>query len=126
MEALLSCATNLKRSSKMNDSHTNTGTNTTETNEVVPAKTAGKPQKTSGFVTKAAAVLLSKTIAADLKKAREIVKFDEFLLRERDNLIELINLGFSVDDIVLKLREGGFDGATKSKVRLLLNLKPKK
>jgi hypothetical protein len=67
--------------------------------------------------------LLSKTIATDLKKAREVVLFEEFVLKERDNLIELINLGFAVDDIVLKLREGGFDGATKSKVRSLLNLK---
>ena len=96
---------------------------TTENTEVVPQKTAVKPQKTLGFIPKTAAVLLSKTIAADLKKAREIVKFDEFLLKERDNLVELINLGFSVDDLVSRLREGGFSGATKSKVRSLLNLK---
>ena len=96
---------------------------TTETNGVVPSKTANKTQKMSGFITKTAAGLLSKTIAADLKKAREIVKFEEFLLKEKDNLIELINLGFAVDDIVLRLREGGFSGATKSKVRSLLNLK---
>ena len=99
---------------------------TTETNEVVPQKAPGKTPKTSGFISKTAAGLLSKTIAADLKKAREIVKFDEFLLRERDNLIELINLGFTVDDIVLTLRNGGFDGATKAKVRSLLNLTTKK
>lgn len=96
---------------------------TTETNGVVPSKTANKPQKMSGFITKTAAGLLSKTIAADLKKAREIVRFDEFLLKEKDNLIELINLGSTVDDIVSRLRSGGFDGATKSKVRTLLNLK---
>ena len=107
----------------MNDYHTKNLDNATENTEVVPQKSAVKPQKTSGFIPKNAAVVLSKTIAADLKKAREIVFFDEFVLKERDNLIELINLGFSVDDIVLKLRNGGFDGATKSKVRSLLNLK---
>ena len=96
---------------------------TTETNEVVPQKSPGKPPKTSGFISKTAAGLLSKTIAADLKKAREIVLFEEFVLRERDNLIELIDLGFSVDDLVLRLRDGGFSGATKAKVRSLLNLK---
>ena len=110
----------------MNDFHTNAGTNINEAIEVVPQKAPGKPPKTPGFITKTAAGLLSKTIAADLKKAREIVKFDEFLLRERDNLIELINLGFTVDDIVLTLRNGGFDGATKAKVRSLLNLTTKK
>lgn len=114
----------------MNDFHANNGTNigthTTETNEVVLQKAHGKPPKTSGFITKTAAGLLTKTIAADLKKAREIVLFDEFVLKEKDNLIELINLGFSVDDIVLKLRNGGFDGATKSKVNSILNLKNKK
>ena len=110
----------------MNDFHPKIGTHTIENTEVVLPKTAGKPPKISGFITKNAAGLLSKTIAADLKKAREIVKFDDFLLKEKDNLIELINLGFSVDDIVLKLRNGGFDGATKSKVRSFLNLKTKK
>ena len=111
---------------KMNDYHTKTIDNTTETIEVVPAKAPGKPQKTSGFITKTAAVLLTKTIAADLKKAREIVLFEDFVLKERDNLIELVNLGFSVDDLVLKLRNGGFDGATKAKVNSILNLKTKK
>lgn len=110
----------------MNGFHTKIVGDATENTEVVPSKTANKPQKMSGFITKAAAGLLSKTIAADLKKAREIVLFDEFLLREKDNLIELINLGFTIDDLVLKLREGGFDCATKSKVRLLLNLTTKK
>jgi hypothetical protein len=114
----------------MNDFHANTGTNignsTTENTEVLPQKASGKPQKMSGFITKTSAGLLSKTIAADLKKAREIVQFEEFLLKEKDNLNELINLGFSVDDIVLKLREGGFNGATKSKVRSFLNLINKK
>ena len=107
----------------MNDYHTKTIDNTTETNEVVLPKTADKPPKISGFITKTAAGLLSKTIAIDFKTAREIVRFDEFVLKEKDNLIELINLGFSVDDIVLKLREGGFDCATKAKVRSILNLK---
>ena len=96
---------------------------TTENNGVVSSKTANKTQKMSGFITKNAAVALSKTIATDLKKAREIVRFDEFVLKEKDNLIELIDLGFSVDDIVLRLREAGFDGATKAKVRSILNLK---
>ena len=110
----------------MNDYHQSAANNAPETNEVVHPKPHGKTPKTSGFISKTAAGLLSKTIAADLKKAREIVKFDEFLLRERDNLIELINLGFTVDDIVLTLRNGGFDGATKAKVRSLLNLTTKK
>jgi hypothetical protein len=122
--------TTKKRSSKMNDFHANTGTNigtnTPETNEVVPSKAHGKPLKTTGFITKTAAGLLSKTIAVDLKKAREIVLFEEFVLKEKDNLIELINLGFSVDDIVLKLREGGFNGATKAKVNSILNLTKQK
>ena len=99
---------------------------TTETNEVVLQKNKDKLPKSLGFIPRDAAVALSKTIATDLKKAREIVLFDEFVLKEKDNLIELINLGFSVDDLVLKLREGGFSGATKAKVRLLLNLKTKK
>ena len=110
----------------MNDYRTKTIDNTTENTEVVPQKTTVKPQKTLGFIPKSAAVLLSKTIAAELKRAREIVLFDEFVLKERDNLIELINLGFSVDDLVLKLREGGFDCATKAKVRSVLNLNNKK
>ena len=110
----------------MNDFQTKIVGEATETNGVVPSKTANKTQKMSGFIPKSAAVLLSKTIAADLKKARDIVQLDEFVLREKDNLLELINLGFSVDDVVLKLRDGGFDGATKAKVRLLLNLKQKK
>lgn len=107
----------------MNDFHAKIVGDATENTEVLPQKSAVKPPKISGFITKNAAGLLSKTIAADLKKAREIVKFDEFLLKEKDNLIELIDLGFSVDDIVSRLREGGFSGATKSKVRSLLNLK---
>ena len=110
----------------MNDFHAKIVGDVTETNGVVPSKIANKSSKTSGFITKTAAGLLSKTIAADLKKAREIVLFDEFVLKEKDNLIELINLGFSVDDLVSMLRSGGFDGATKSKVRLLLNLTTKK
>ena len=107
----------------MNDFHTKIVGDVTENTEVLPQKASGKTSKTSGFITKTAAGLLSKTIATDLKKAREIVKFDEFVLREKDNLIELINLGSTVDDIVLTLRNGGFDGATKSKVRSILNLK---
>ena len=99
---------------------------TTENTEVVLQKNKDKLPKSLGFIPRDAAVALSKTIATDLKKAREIVLFDEFVLKEKDNLIELINLGFSVDDLVLKLREGGFSGATKAKVRLLLNLKTKK
>ena len=110
----------------MNDFHAKIVGDATETNRVVPSKTANKPQKMSGFITKTAAGLLSKTIAADLKKAREVVLFDEFVLKEKDNLIELINLGFGVDDIVLRLREAGFDGATKAKVRSILNLTQKK
>ena len=110
----------------MNDYHTKSLGDVTENAEVVLPKTADKPPKISGFITKNAAGLLSKTIAADLKKAREIVRLDEFLLKEKDNLIELINLGFSVDDLVSRLRSGGFSGATKAKVRLLLNLKIKK
>jgi hypothetical protein len=96
---------------------------TTENTEVVLQKNKDKLPKSLGFIPRDAALALSKVIASDLKKAREIVRLDEFLLKEKDNLIELINLGFSVDDIVLKLRNGGFDGATKSKVRSLLNLK---
>ena len=107
----------------MNDFHAKIVGDATENTEVFPQKASGKTSKTSGFITKTAAGLLSKTIATDLKKAREIVLFEEFVLKEKDNLIELISLGFSVDDIVLKLRDGGFDGATKAKVRLLLNLK---
>ena len=110
----------------MNDFHTKIVGDATENTEVLLQKPTVKPQKVSGFVTKTAAGLLSKTIAADLKKAREIVLFDEFVLKEKDNLIELINLGVSVDDLVSMLRSGGFDGATKSKVRLLLNLTTKK
>ena len=110
----------------MNDFHTKIVGDATENTEVLPQKALGKTSKTSGFITKTAAGLLSKTIAADLKKAREIVRLDEFLLKEKDNLIELINLGFSVDDLVSRLRSGGFSGATKAKVRLLLNLKIKK
>ena len=110
----------------MNDLPQQSTNVSTENAEVLPQKALGKTSKTSGFITKTAAGLLSKTIASDLKKAREIVLFDEFLLREKDNLIELINLGSTVDDIVLMLRNGGFDGATKAKVRLLLNLKIKK
>ena len=110
----------------MNDLHHQMTNITTETNEVLPQKASGKTSKTSGFITKTAAGLLSKTIAADLKKAREVVLFDEFLLKEKDNLIELINLGFSVDDLVSRLRSGGFDGATKAKVNSILNLKTKK
>ena len=110
----------------MNDFHTKNLDDAAENTEVVLPKAAVKPKKTSGFITKTAAGLLTKTIAADLKKAREVVLFEEFVLREKDNLIELLNLGFTVDDIVLKLREGGFDCATKSKVRLLLNLTTKK
>ena len=110
----------------MNDFHHQMTNITTETNEVVLQKNKGKLPKSLGFIPKNAAVALSKTIATDLKKAREVVLFDEFLLKEKDNLIELINFGFTVDDIVLKLRDGGFDGATKSKVRLLLNLTTKK
>ena len=107
----------------MNDFHPKIVGDVTEDTEVLPQKASGKTSKTSGFITKTAAGLLSKTIAADLKKAREVVLFDEFLLKEKDNLIELINLGFSVDDLVSRLRSGGFDGATKSKVRSFLNLK---
>lgn len=107
----------------MNDFHTKVVGDATENTEVVPQKNKGKLPKSLGFIPKNAAVALSKTIATDLKKAREVVKFDDFLLREKDNLTELINLGSSVDDIVLRLREGGFSGATKSKVRSLLNLK---
>lgn len=107
----------------MNDLPQQSTNVSTENTEVLPQKASGKPQKMSGFITKTAAGLLSKAIAADLKKAREIVLFDEFLLREKDNLLELISLGFSVDDIVLKLRDGGFSGATKAKVRSILNLK---
>lgn len=107
----------------MNDFHAKIVGDVTENTEVLPQNSAVKPQKMSGFITKNAAVALSKTIATDLKKAREIVRFDEFVLKEKDNLIELINLGFSVDDIVLRLREAGFDGATKAKVRSILNLK---
>lgn len=107
----------------MNDFHANTGTHTTETSDVVLQKNKDKLPKSLGFIPKDAALALSKTIASDLKKAREIVRLDEFLLKEKDNLIELINLGFAVDDIVLRLREGGFSGATKSKVRSILNLK---
>lgn len=110
----------------MNDFHTKIVGDATENTEVLPQKLAVKPQKMSGFITKNAAVALSKTIANDLKKAREIVLFDEFVLKEKDNLIELTNLGFSVDDLVSMLRGGGFDCATKSKVRLLLNLTTKK
>ena len=110
----------------MNDFHHHMTNITTETNEVLPQKASGKTSKTSGFITKTAAVLLTKTIAADLKKAREIVLFEDFVLKERDNLIELVNLGFSVDDLVLKLREGGFDCATKAKVRSVLNLNKRK
>ena len=110
----------------MNDFHHQMTNITTETNEVLPQKASGKTSKTSGFITKTAAGLLSKTIATDLKKAREIVLFEEFVLKEKDNLIELVSLGFSVDDLVSMLRSGGFDGATKSKVRLLLNLTAKK
>ncbi len=110
----------------MNDFHAKIVGDVTENTEVLFQKPTVKPQKVSGFITKTAAGLLSKTIAADLKKAREIVLFDEFVLKEKDNLIELINLGFSVDDLVSMLRSGGFDGATKSKVRLLLNLTTKK
>ena len=110
----------------MNDFHHQMTNITTEINEVVLQKNKGKLPKSLGFIPKNAAVALSKTIATDLKKAREIVRFDEFVLNERDNLIELINLGFSVDDLVSRLRSGGFDGATKAKVRLLLNLKTKK
>ena len=107
----------------MNDFHPKIVGDVTENTGVLPQKASGKPPKTSGFITKTAAVLLTKTIAAELKKAREIVLFDEFVLKEKDNLLELINLGFSVDDLVSRLREGGFDGATKSKVRSILNLK---
>ena len=96
---------------------------TTETNEVVLQKNKGKLPKSLGFIPKNAAVALSKTIATDLKKAREIVRFEEFVLKEKDNIIELLSLGFSVDDLVSRLRSGGFDGATKSKVRSFLNLK---
>ena len=110
----------------MNDFYTQVVSDVTETNEVLPQKSAAKPQKASGFIPKDAAVVLSKTIAAELKKAREIVKFEEFVLREKDNLVELINLGSTIDDIVLMLRGGGFDCATKSKVRSLLTLKTKK
>ena len=110
----------------MNDFHPKIVGDATENTEVLPQKASGKPQKMSGFITKTAAGLLSKTIATDLKKAREIVRFDEFVLKEKDNLIELINLGFSVDDLVLKLRNGGFDGATKAKENSILNLKTKK
>lgn len=110
----------------MNDFHTKIVGDVIENTEVLPQKASGKTPKTSGFITKTAASLLTKTIAADLKKAREIVLFDEFVLKEKDNLIELVNLGFSVDDIVSRLRSGGFDGATKSKVRSLLNLNNKK
>ena len=110
----------------MNDFHTKIVGDVTENTEVLPQNSAVKPQKMSGFIPKNAAVALSKTIAADLKKAREVVLFEEFVLREKDNLIELLNLGFTVDDIVLKLREGGFDCATKAKVRSVLNLNNKK
>ena len=96
---------------------------TTENTEVVLQKNKDKLPKSLGFIPRDAALALSKVIASDLKKAREIVRLDEFLLKEKDNLIELINLGFSVDDVVLKLRNGGFSGATKSKVRSILNLK---
>lgn len=107
----------------MNDFHANTGTHTTETGDVVLQKNKDKLPKSLGFIPKDAALALSKVIASDLKKAREIVRFDEFLLKEKDNLIELIDLGFSVEDIVSRLREGGFDGATKSRVRSILHLK---
>ena len=107
----------------MNDFYPKIVGDVTENTEVVPQKNKDKLPKSLGFIPRDAALALSKVIAGDLKKAREIVRLDEFLLKEKDNLIELINLGFSVDDIVLKLRNGGFDGATKSKVRSLLNLK---
>ena len=107
----------------MNDFHAIIVGDAAENTEVLPQKASGKTSKTSGFITKTAAGLLSKTIATDLKKAREIVLFEEFVLKEKDNLIELISLGFSVDDIVLKLRDGGFSGATKAKVNSILNLK---
>ena len=110
----------------MNDFHHRMTNITAETNEVVLQKNKGKLPKSLGFITKNAAVALSKTIATDLKKAREIVRFEEFVLREKDNLIELINLGFSVDDLVSRLREGGFSGATKAKVNSILDLKTKK
>ena len=107
----------------MNDLPQQSTNVSTENTEVVLQKNKDKLPKSLGFIPRDAALALSKVIASDLKKAREIVRLDEFLLKEKDNLIELINLGFSVDDIVLKLRNGGFDGATKSKVRSLLNLK---
>ena len=106
----------------MNDFHHQMTNITTEPNEVVPPKPHGKTPKTSGFISKTAAGLLTKTIATNQKKAREIVRFDEFVLKEKDNLIELVNLGCSVDDLVLKLRGGGFDCATKAKVRSFLKL----